>query len=501
MKRVVIFILASMPALSCLAQTEPTNKELEKAIFARDSVSEVLAEYRVRYAQNDSTKVALTPTILSLEKELSRLQGLYEQELASVNQRDAQAVLAAFEQHVKELANRKESEKSADTEEVKEAEVVQVKRNLVENAIFAQRLSPADYDLLQKSQQQEVQVGNLLQVYMSKYEELRSLQQLYVGSTTKENADSLAESFVVKEREMSEVESEIKSIWSSLYYNKVYVYDLLMERAGNRAMIDFSSNVMQRADNEISDCTGQYQSDVLANYGARKKSLTEYEIKIATTLNFPQSCDSLNVVLNELSNRDYRLAKIMLPQRNFIIYEDISVHQPSIYTANNPIPKVEIYETGVIYRLRVWLSPNRPTLSVLRGVKPVSYSDELHSGCYVHFVGGFETESEAQKGVAYLKRLGFKDPKIAVWVDGVYYPTVEDMHQEEKNFVLEIRGLERFTLEMKAAIQPLLNGCSISRKGVNYVVGIFELRSQAEAVATQLKAMDSNMLIDIVQKH
>jgi hypothetical protein len=54
---------------------------------------------------------------------------------------------------------------------------------------------------------------------------------------------------------------------------------------------------------------------------------------------------------------------------------------------------------------------------------------------------------------------------------------------------------------MKAAIQPLLNGCSISRKGVNYVVGIFELRSQAEAVATQLKAMDSNMLIDIVQKH
>jgi len=317
---------------------------------------------------------------------------------------------------------------------------------------------------------------------------------------TRGEADSLAQLFAAKRRDMAGLDATINSMWSSLYYNKIYAYDLLMEREGNNAMLDLSAAVTSRAEREVNENSDLYEADALVNYYARKKALTEYELKIATTLSLTTSRDSLKVVAAGLENRDYRLSKLSLQRRSFIKYEEIEVKTPTIYNSKNPVPRTKVYDYGTVYRIRVGLFSKRPNISALRGVVPLSYSDAYNNGLYAYFVGGFRTEQEAKEGVAYLKKLGFKDPIIAVWVDGEYYPTVEDMRRSESQYNVEISGVSTLTDDIKTKILAHKADCTISRIGSTFVVGSFEGKSAAEAVATDLKAINSDIVVEITKK-
>ena len=265
-------------------------------------------------------------------------------------------------------------------------------------------------------------------------------------------------------------------------------------------MLDLSAAVTSRAEREVNENSDLYEADALVNYYARKKALTEYELKIATTLSLTTSRDSLKVVAAGLENRDYRLSKLSLQRRSFIKYEEIEVKTPTIYNSKNPVPRTKVYDYGTVYRIRVGLFSRRPNISALRGVVPLSYTDAYNNGLYAYFVGGFRTEQEAKEGVVYLKKLGFKDPIIAVWVDGEYYPTLEEMRRSESQYNLEISGVPTLTDDIKSKILAHKADCTISRIGSTFVVGSFEGKSAAEAVATDLKAINSDIVVEITKK-
>ena len=332
------------------------------------------------------------------------------------------------------------------------------------------------------------------------YGELLALQRKYMEVATREEADAIAKRFAVKEGEMAQQDEAIKSMSGSFYYNKMYAYDLLMERGGKTAMLDLSADVSARAEREINENSDLYQSDALVNYYARKKAMTEYEMQLASLLSLTSSRDSLKLISAELKNRDYRLSKLSLQRRSFINYEDIEVKKPTIYTSKNPVPKTKIYDYGVIYRIRVGLFTNKPNISALRGVVPLSYSEAYHKGMYAYYVGGFRTEQEAKDGVAYLKKLGFRDPIIAVWVDGEYYPTIEEMHRSQSQYNIEISGVVTLTDEMKSKILSHKSDCTISRIGTTFVVGTFEGKSVAQAIVADLQAMSKDISVKITKK-
>jgi sulfur carrier protein ThiS len=317
---------------------------------------------------------------------------------------------------------------------------------------------------------------------------------------TREEADAQAELFATKRGEMASLDEEITSLWSSLYYNKIYAYDLLMEREGNTSMLDFSAEATARAEREINENTDLYESNALVGYYARKKALTEYEMQIASTLSLTTSRDSLRLITAELKNRDYRLSKLSLQRRSFIDYEDITVKVPTIYNSKNPVPQTKVYDYGTVYRIRIGLFSKRPNVSALRGATPLSYTTAYNNGLYAYFVGGFRTEQEAKDGADYLKKLGFKEPIIAVWVDGEYYPTLEDMRRSESQYNIEISGVATLTDDMKASILAHKSDCTISRIGSTFVVGTFEGKSVAEAVVTELKAINSEINAKIIKK-
>ena len=498
MKRTIIL----SAALLCLAMTQAQNvKELEKAVYVRDSVMSVLAEHRANYARNESMREKLTPEILFLEKEVARLQAECNRILDAVTHAEAQSVLATYENNrLNPKSSLKESKGLAGNRESYTPDKSRMKRNLVANDYFAERLSIADYVALCKSQIRETAVKDAVNQYFAKYGELLSLQRRYMEVPTKRESDSISVEFAAKLREMSQLDNTITSSWGQLYYNKFYAYDLLMERSGNTPMLDFSADITARAEREINDNGDLYQSDALVGYFARKKALTEYEMRIASLLSLTTSLDSLKMVAADLKNRDYRLSKLSLQRRSFIDYEDIKVQVPTIYTSKNPVPQTKVYDYGTIYRIRVGLFSKRPNLSALRGVTPLSYTTAYNNGVYAYFVGGFRTEQEAKEGVAQLKKLGFRDPIIAVWVDGDYYPTVDDMRRSNSQYNIEISGVSTLTDEVKSLILAHKSDCTISRIGSTFVVGTFEGKSVAESVVADLKAANAEMGVKVVKK-
>ena len=498
MKRVTILAVALVSAFGVQAQS---NKMLERAGFVRDSVAEVLAEHRTNYARNESMREKLTPTILTLEQEVVRLQAEYDKILAIISQNDARKALEAYIEAQKNKNTERKNQPAVEEKRgVYTPDKARMKRDLVANDYFAERLSHSDYEALLDAQKRELKIKTMVEKYFAKYGELLALQRRYMEVPTREEADRQAELFAAKKGEMATLDSDITSLWSSLYFNKIYAYDLLMERDGNTSMLDLSAEATARAEREINDNTDLYQSDALVGYYARKKALTEYEIQIASTLSLTTARDSLRHVSAELKNRDYRLSKLSLQRRSFINYEEIEVKTPTIYNSKNPVPQTKVYDYGTIYRIRIGLFSKRPNLSALRGVTPLSYTTAYNNGMYAYFVGGFRTEQEAKEGVTYLKKLGFKEPIIAVWVDGEYYSTLEEMRRSESQYNIEITGVATLTDEIKALILSHKSDCSISRIGSNFVVGTFEGKSAAEAVVADLKTLNSDIKVEITKK-
>ena len=498
MKRTIISIIALVSVAVSQAQTA---KELERAGFVRDSVAEVLAEHRANYAKNESMRERLAPMILSLEKEVVRMQAEYDRLLSQISQSDVKKSLTAYEEAKQQAANtKKEQTVVVEDNGAYIPDKARMKRDLVKNDYFAERLAAVDYKTLCDAQKSEVTVKSMVAKYHTEYAELLALQRLYMEVPTRTEADSVAQLFAAKRGVMVGLDEEITSLWSSLYFNKIYAYDLLMERSGNSAMLDLSAAITARAEREVNENSDLYESEALVNYYVRKRALTEYEMKIASTLSLTISRDSLKVVATELGNRDYRLSKLSLQRRSFIKYENIEVKVPTIYNSKNPVPQTKIYDYGTVYRIRVGLFSKRPNISALRGVMPLSYTDAYNKGLYAYFVGGFRTEQEAKEGVAYLKKLGFKDPIIAVWVDGEYYPTLEDMRRSESQYNVEISGVPTLTDDVKAKILSHKADCTISRIGSTFVVGSFEGKSAAEAVAADLRAMSSEIVVEITKK-
>ena len=499
MRRFFVAIVAIAGVTAVQAQS---IKDLEQAAFKRDSVADILAEHRANYARSESVREQLTPTILSLEKEMVRLQAEYNKLYSLFSHNEAKRAIEAYEAAKCQTKADTPKEQSVVAEEKSgyKPDQSRLKRDLVMNDYFAERLSATDYKALCDAQKREQKVKSAVESQTKRYGELLALQRQYMEAATREEADSLAKLFAAKMAQIAAYDSEITSMWSSLYYNKMYAYDLLMERSGNTSMLDLSAEGTARAEREVNENSDLYQSDALVGYYARKKVLTNYELQLASMLSLTISRDSLKVVAAELKNRDYRLSKLSLQRRSFIDYQDIDVKVPTIYNSKNPVPHTKVYDYGTVYRIRIGLFSKRPNLSALRGVVPLSYTDAYNSGMYAYFVGAFCTEEEAKEGVAKLKRLGFRDPIIAVWVDGEYYPTLEDMRRSQSQYNIEISGVATLTDDMKAKILAHKSDCTISRIGTTFVVGTFEGKSLAEAVATELRAMNGEIVVKLSKK-
>ncbi|MBQ2423428.1 MAG: hypothetical protein II262_01380, partial [Alistipes sp.] len=136
-------------------------------------------------------------------------------------------------------------------------------------------------------------------------------------------------------------------------------------------------------------------------------------------------------------------------------------------------------------------------LTALKGITPLSYTDKYHDGKYAYFVGGYRSEEEALQGVAYLKKLGFRDPQLVMWVDGEYISNIAEWKSKNLGYNLEITGVTTLPDDVKAHIGIRNDQARFSRVGAAFIVGTFASKADAELVASEVAAMNSALKVEV----
>lgn len=329
------------------------------------------------------------------------------------------------------------------------------------------------------------------------YDKMVALQLEYERVDNEIAADSVLTLLDSVRSKTELTEDAIKSKWHDIFDNKVYAYNLMMERDSKLDIISKAEQTLSAALISSEQRAEQCESEALVEYFYRKKALLNYEIQVADVYELSTAKDSLLRVSNTISESSFCLPKVTIVRRAFIDHEPIKVIKPTIYTPKNPIPHTKIYDYGTVYRVRIGIFTKRPNLTALKGITPLSYTDKYHNGKYAYFVGGYRTEEEALEGVAYLKKLGFRDPQLVMWVDGEYISNIAEWKSKNLGFNLEITGVTTIPDDVKAHISLRNEQARYSRVGSAFIVGSFTSKADADKVASEICALNSKIKVEV----
>lgn len=474
-------------------QSTPRYKELAARLALErrscDSLNMLIVEARNKYATEVDSRESIAAQLVALEREAFAMTKQYNKTLST---------LTAYEQRWTS-ANVTTEEGEQNTTQPGQSVVQPLREtaNLISNRVFVESLSAADYKTLREAQNQERGVKDAVEQYLRCYDKMVSLQLEYERVDTESAADSLLRVLDTVRSEARTVETRITEKWQRLYDNKVYAYNLLMEKDGRMDVVSAAEKDLSTAMRLSDENVGAFESDAMSSYYYRKHGLVDYETKVAAALGLSKAKDSLLKVKTAVKEENFCLPKVNIVRRSFIKKEPLKVIKPIIYTAKNPLPKTQIYENGTVYRVRLGIFTNRPNVAAFRGITPLSYTNAYHNGKYAYFAGAFGTEEEAAEAVKYLKKIGFRDPIPVMWVDGEYISNIAEWKSKNGGFNIEITGVAALSDEVKTHISIRNENCNFSRVGTTFIVGTFASKSEAELVASEIVAMDGNIKTEI----
>ena len=495
MRRVVLLLALSLASYLSFAQSKPSSVALERRVVAAqqslDSLNMLIAQARDNYANNVDSRERIAKQLTTFEAEALKLRREYDNALTVLNSYEQ----SLFAQNYRPNALVAEQVTPEDTSSV--AVAYPKRANLVANGLFETHLSSTDLRLLRGAQADEQGVVAKMKDYMRIYDKMVSLQLEYERVDTESEAEVVLQKLDSVRNVAGIAEDKFVNQWHQLFDNKVYAYNLMMEKNGNMEVVSNAEQQLSEALMQSEQVVGMYESDAFIEYFYRKQALLGYESKVAEVLELSAAKDSLARVKKSMVKSDYALPKVNIIRRSFIEHEPIKVIKPTIYTSKNPIPHTHIYDYGTVYRIRIGIYTNRPNLSALKGVTPLSYTDKYHGGKYAYFVGGFRSEDEAKEGMEKLVKLGFKAPQMVMWVDGEYISNIPEWKSKNLGYNIEITGVAALSDAVKTHISLRNDKCRFSRVGSAFIVGSFASKADAELVVSEIVAMDANIKAEI----
>lgn len=497
MKRFAIITILLFTTSVAFAQTDVENyrtlvRDMNTLSARRDSLAVAISALRERYISHEAERDELSCRIVALEQQMYATKAQYDKTALAVAEYE-QAHVGAQEPAA---TPRQAQNAPASAQHTAERQVA----NLIFNEFFADNLSREDLTMLRNTVRSEQSAQTAAAEYLQNYKVASALQNEYATTDNEQTADSLMTRFEQLRARLDGAEQNIAQQWSQVYDNKLYCYNLLMEKSNREDMLAYAEQSAEQTAENIGRDAGAYSSDALMRYYYKKRSLTDYETRIASALALTRAKDSLTTVASKLRKENFLLPKVAITKRYFIEYEPLKVVRPSLYNTKNPIPRTKVYEHGTIYRIRIGIFRMTPNVSAWRGVTPLSYSDAYNKGLKAYFAGGFRTEQEAADGVKYLRRLGFRDPAIVMWVDGEYITDIAKWNAEHAGkYNIEIEGATSLSDKVRSAILAQKSDCTLSKAGGIFVAGSFADKASADAAAEAVSAADNTLTVKVVK--
>lgn len=370
-------------------------------------------------------------------------------------------------------------------------------RNLIYNLPFSRNLPQGDYAELKRAQGRERLAERIAGEYKVLYDSLVETAAAYSAAATEDEGERLFAKYGVTERMAAALADSLAGVWSGVFDSKSYAYGYLLERLEREDVLEAGERYFSTRRGDAAAEYGRYASDALTDYSLQRTAMVEYETAIAEALELGAAADSLRRVLRDGAAFDYRLPAVAVEQRLFLDYAPVQFASPAIYSAKNPIPECRVFDRGTIYRVLLGTFWSKQAVSIFRGVYPLSFAPM--NGKHLYFAGGFETRAAADEAAAELRKHGFKRPEVVVWRDGEYRNLATDPEPAERRaYRVEMSGVPTLSETVRGVIAEHAEGLELTRVGESeFVVGAFDERGAADALADAVRAADGGIEIKV----
>ncbi len=454
-----------------------------------DSTVRAVAEVRRRLRENPAEQQLHAAQILELENRIFEIRNAKGRLIDRINAIEQEWVLSNL--------NGSTPGRGEATATVAVPDSLK-RRNLVFNSCFRDALGDDDYAALLSAQRRELEAVDYVNRLLANYAAQGELAGAYAAAATEEEAVEIHERYEALGGLNDALADSLSATWNYIFDNKSYAYGLVMEKAGCEEVLARQEERLAEAARELSALHGEVASEALTDYLLRKRASVDFEATVAGALTLDAARDSLEGVAAQLAAIDHRLPPVRIVERSFIVYDSLAFSPAPRYTYQNPIPECRVYSVGTIYRLLVGTYATKRAASTFRGAYPLCYRiDDDGKWCY--YAGSFATRDQAEAALKTAKARGFVRPEIVVWTDG----QMRNLSREPEGgqaWRVEIVGAEALSDEVKAAIRDRAEGAELSRVGQQlFVVGLFDDRSLADALADELRRLEGALEIKVTE--
>ena len=482
-----------------------TNKEYmelmrrsDRLTLRADSINGMLAECRmlmIEATENDNID-SLRSVIISLEQrghDISVELGNVTRRIGAIEQDYIMDQIISNQQHVV-IGETIDDSVSENTNAV---------ANLVDNDCFRLNLTDDDYEDLLLAQREESEMLQLTARYLEAYEELRQVAEEYPKADRASVAEPLYAKYTQLCKELDDINESMTQKWNHILDAKYFAMAYILEKSHRYDIIDRASNNYQQMQYNCASNDGVYSSDALMRYALGRRTLLTYEHEFARDMRLKPAQDSLQGVIRGYKEPMFTLRPITIEKIIFMDLSKVKLARTNFYDeTSNPLPELRVFDSGTIYRILLGKYRSKQTMTLFKGVQPMSYERNA-DGMYCYYAGGYATEEEAREDMQFLEGKGFKSLELCRWEDGVYSVISKPKTAPKKTtttttkavtttqtsptvqYMVVIRA-DEMNDRMRSLIKSAAPGKSMSRNGNTFIISLFKSRGEADTLLTTL---------------
>lgn len=247
----------------------------------------------------------------------------------------------------------------------------------------------------------------------------------------------------------------------------------------------------------------------LAMYPHRLRNTIRLEALLAQDL-APEIADSLMARAESFDTTFTLFSPYGTPKRSNVEFKGVTINKKAKEKAVSSLPTIKIPSEGELYSITVAnYASLPPSTKVFRGATPLLRERREDGRTYI-YIGLYPTARSAQDDIALLRKVGFKQPELVMWRDGIRRDDFVDRNSAPTTpkvamWRVEISGATTvLPTEVLGAIREKAPRKEISKFNAAdgttlYTVGIFTKENEAKAVATAIRQTTDSLSVEVVQ--
>ncbi len=355
----------------------------------------------------------------------------------------------------------------------------------------------------------EGEIALLIGDYAKSYDEAKRLLKEYDNATSLKTLNTHLEAYNKAVEDGKKLADEIANRGDRLFESKMnalYGFADSLELEGTRdkymAMAEETEATMSAKLSTI--CT---DLDV-AMYPHRLRTTMALHVELARHIT-PEDADSLELKLKEFDTLYALFEPLGKPKRSDAKFAPVKVVKSSKHGAVSALPVLKVPAEGELYSITVGnYASLPPSTKGFRNATPL-YQQRREDGRTYIYVGLYPTARSAQEDIAYLRKLGFKQPELVMWRDGIRRDDFVDRTAKSATpraamYRVEIGGtqgtLPQSVVEAIRNTAPRKEISKFTNEGATvYTVGIFTKEGEAQALATAIGKADATLSASVVE--